>query len=66
MAHSQKEMTKEGQFLRRSELNGRSIFVVDKSQNLMDTTIQMWTTFSFYAGMNRNRARWDRSTTTKT
>ena len=40
IARIQVEMTKEGQFLRRSELNGRSIFVVDKSQNLMDTTIR--------------------------
>ena len=37
-------MTKKGRCLRPSELNGRSLRVVDQSQNLLATTIRMWAT----------------------
>ena len=38
-------MTKDGEFLRTSEMNVRSLSAVDQSQNLLGTTLQIWATF---------------------
>ena len=47
MARIQEEITNKGQFLRPFGLNGRTLRVVNPSQNLLGTTTRMWTTFSF-------------------
>ena len=47
MARIQEEMTKKGRFLRPSELNGRSLSVIDQFQDLMGTAIRSWKTFNF-------------------
>ena len=39
------QMTKKGRFSRLFELNGCSLCVVDQSQNLVGTTLQIWATF---------------------
>ena len=51
MAFIQEEITKKGLFLRPSKLNGCSLRIVDPSQNLLGTTIRMWSTFSFCVGI---------------
>ena len=45
MDRIQEDITKEGRFLHPSDLNGRSLSAVDRSPNLLGTTLRMSVTF---------------------